>query len=183
MTKPTHHLDLGPVSAPSLARAAVAVRDLSAAWSREDPDLSGGLLRAASFWLAALDDLYPGIRAGGLVASDDHRLATVTAAVLTSACLHTATPEQLEPELSAVLTRTWTSGSGHCSGMDDWVERVRAVPHPEGGVAAARRLADRLRREHPGLGSFAAQVRVVAAVQIAALLGRRGDPWVAAALG
>lgn len=178
------------VSPHTLARAAVAVRDLDATWSRRDVRGPTRGLRARTLWLTVVDELYPTIRSAGLAIDDDPRRAVATAAVLTTASVHEGDQSVLEDEVAAVLQRTWRCTPGPASGtrrgargpLRRGAGEGRARPLAEMSEEVAAGMAGRVRRRDPGLSPLRVALRVHAALEVVTLLGDRGGPWVDAAL-
>lgn len=172
-----------PLSASALARAALTVRDVTKAWPDGDAVRSRFHLRTATFWTAMLGELQAAVRDvapdGG---RDAVRAANVTAAVLTSVCAHRVpTSEEVERELAAVLDRVWA-----CSGADDAESRrlAHGVRRLADGasVTGCTELAAAMRGRDPELDDVGVEVRVHAALSVAATVDRSDDAWVVAAL-
>ncbi|WP_183097523.1 hypothetical protein [Nocardioides pelophilus] len=173
-----------PLSALSLARAALTVRDVTKAWSEGDADRARFRLRTATFWTAMLGELQAALPPTGTVPGrDPARTAAVTAAVLISACAHRVpTSDDVERELAAALGRIWAQPGPDGPERRRIAQDVRrlATRIPTTGYDAG--LAAVVQSCDPRLGDIGVEVRVHAAVSVAATVRSNEESWIVAAL-
>lgn len=178
-----------PLSAPTLARVALALRDVGVAWSGGGRGTSC-LTRTDTFWAAMHADLRGAIADGDADVADPDLVATVTASVLASVGGHLRpTTDEVLEELCALLERTWESLRRPAPPTRSMlVGRVRdAARARDGGRRVASDLRAELRRAEPSVTATAAEVRVHAALRVARVMAaedrRVAEACVAAALG